>query len=619
MAKFNRVLAIIIFISILVFAQFWAWGAAPAWAAAVTVDTTSDVSDGDVSSISNLIANPGADGVISLREAIQAANNTAGEDTIGFNIPGCGGVCAIQPLTPLPALSGGGTTIDGYTQPGAAPATETTLAILLIELDVSQVTEFSGDGILITSANNVVQGLVINRYGLNANGATSGIEIIGEGAFNNIVAGNYIGTDPSGTSGTSSEGCSVILSPDTHDNLIGGDSPGERNILSANNVYGVKLDGVGVDGNTVSGNYIGADATGTADLGNRLEGVYIGASASGNTIGGDTLGERNIISGNNQMGIWLRGSTNYHPTDNVIIGNYIGLDVTGAARLANTGEGVTIWNAQDNFIMYNVISGNGDEGIYLSANDADLTGNVIVGNLIGTDATGTVEMRNLEDGISIYSSDGYQARDNLIGGVVVGAGNLIATNSRNGIFLEGSGTQNNIIAGNLIAANRYNGIIFTDGPKNNIVSPSNSIVYNQTGVLVSGSTTTGNIISQSNIYGNFTMAIELKYDANGGIQPPEINNATETEPITVTGTACPGCTVELFANTDDDSEGEEYLGAVVADGGGDFTMQVTGLELPYLTATATDPVDGTSQFSLPYKTHIEIEQFFYLPLIANDN
>ena len=53
--------------------------------AAVTVDTTADTIDGVTTSIANLIASPGTDGNISLREAIVAANNTAGADTISFD------------------------------------------------------------------------------------------------------------------------------------------------------------------------------------------------------------------------------------------------------------------------------------------------------------------------------------------------------------------------------------------------------------------------------------------------------------------------------------------------------------------------------------------------------
>jgi len=101
----------------------WPPMAHPTKAATYTVDTVVDENDGSCS-----------DGDCSLRDAIILANNS-GSDTINFNISGCGGVCTIQPTSALPTLTDGGTTIDGYSQPGAAEATDTTLATLLIEVD----------------------------------------------------------------------------------------------------------------------------------------------------------------------------------------------------------------------------------------------------------------------------------------------------------------------------------------------------------------------------------------------------------------------------------------------------------------------------------------------------
>ena len=99
-------------------------------AANITVDTTNDVLDaaGACDSVT-LGALPGPDGVTSLREAICAANVNPGADTIEFNIPSCGGGCSIQPTIALPFLTDDNTTIDGYSQSGAAPATASATAI----------------------------------------------------------------------------------------------------------------------------------------------------------------------------------------------------------------------------------------------------------------------------------------------------------------------------------------------------------------------------------------------------------------------------------------------------------------------------------------------------------
>ncbi|NIN66028.1 MAG: right-handed parallel beta-helix repeat-containing protein, partial [Anaerolineae bacterium] len=88
----------------------------------------------------------------------------------------------------------------------------------------------------------------------------------------------------------------------------------------------------GTTRNTVSGNYIGTDATGSVDLGNGNHGVFIFGGAQANVIGGDTPGERNIISGNEYDGVLISGSGT---TSNTVSGNYIGTDASGALDLGN--------------------------------------------------------------------------------------------------------------------------------------------------------------------------------------------------------------------------------------------------------------------------------------------
>jgi CSLREA domain-containing protein len=131
----------------------------------------------------------------SLRAAIDAANGHAGPDTIRFAIPasdpGCtpAGVCTLRPGSYWPPLTDDGTTIDGFTQPGAV---ETTPPVLKIVLDGF---ETGIDGALtLRSAGNVVRGLVIGRFKL-----CCGIFILYPEASGNRVERNFIGTDPSGT------------------------------------------------------------------------------------------------------------------------------------------------------------------------------------------------------------------------------------------------------------------------------------------------------------------------------------------------------------------------------------------------------------------------------------
>ncbi|MGB5846145.1 MAG: hypothetical protein WBG94_17010 [Anaerolineales bacterium] len=89
--------------------------------------------------------------------------------------------------------------------------------------------------------------------------------------------------------------------------------------------------------------------------------------------------------------------------------------------------------------------------------------------------------------------------------------------------------------------------------------------------------------------------------ANNAIQPPIIASAAYN-PYRVTGTACPGCLVEVFQNPDADGEGQHFLGAVNADvATGDFSLKVPFMN-PFLTATATGSSDGTSEFSAVFET-----------------
>src|SRR5207244_317347 len=111
------------------------------------------------------------------------------------------------------------------------------------------------------------------------------------------------------------------------------------NVLSGNNDNGVGLYDAGTSGNVVLGNKIGTDKGGIADLGNTFDGVFIKAGATANTVGGTAAGSANVLSGNGTCGVQVIGGGT---SGNVVVGNKIGTDVTGTARLGNTNEGVII-------------------------------------------------------------------------------------------------------------------------------------------------------------------------------------------------------------------------------------------------------------------------------------
>jgi hypothetical protein len=128
-------------------------------------------------------------------------------------------------------------------------------------------------------------------------------------------------------------------------NAVGGATAGERNVVSGNDSHGVIVFGAGAKGNKVVGNYVGTDASGTKDLGNSQEGVFI--SAPNNIVGGTTVGERNVISGNGGDGVLVSGA---NTTGNRVLSNSVssndglGIDLLGGTENA---AGVTANDPKD--------------------------------------------------------------------------------------------------------------------------------------------------------------------------------------------------------------------------------------------------------------------------------
>jgi hypothetical protein len=395
-------------------------------------------------------------GAGSLRQAILNANANSGLDLITFNIAGTGPF-SIKPTSVLPTITDP-VVIDGTTQPGYA-------ATPLIEIDGSGLGAGS-DGLLITGGGSTVRGLAINRCPLDA--------IRLENLGTNIIQGNFLGTDPTGTvaQGNGEGGVMIDGSPG---NLIGGTSASERNLISGGNLSGVFLLTSTAIGNVISGNYIGTSITGLAALGNTQNGVEI-ASASSNLIGGAGPGAGNVISGNGQSGIYfISGSL----ASNLVQGNYIGVNANGTVALGNTQDGVTINGASGNTIggataaARNVISGNSASGVLIWT--AEATSNLVAGNYIGTDETGTVAIPNQANGVTLDGAD-----DNIIGGTNSASGNLISGNTQDGVLITSSGATGNMVLGNFIGtdaagvgalANAFGGVTI-DGCYGNIIGAS---------------------------------------------------------------------------------------------------------------------------------------------------
>ncbi len=200
--------------------------------------------------------------------------------------------------------------------------------------------------------------------------------------------------------------------------------------------------GIRVGGSTVvEGNFIGTDTSGSTVYPNFI-GVL--ADGGGNTIGGTTIPSRNVISGNTQYGVDVDSSSG-----NRVIGNYIGLNAAANAKIANGVHGVQVFGATDTIVgtpsAPNVIEpAAGGTGIHLELG----TANVVQGNRIGTDPTGTAifGFGTSASGIHVDDTGG-----NTIGGTAAGAGNVIG-GVQNGIVVSApsASAAGTMIEGNLI-------------------------------------------------------------------------------------------------------------------------------------------------------------------------
>ena len=392
------------------------------------------------------VVNTTADsGAGSLRQAIIDANvnaNSGGNDIITFNIGADGSQQTITLLSALDSINEA-VTIDGFSQYGALTPTTP-----LIELNGSGTSGADGIRLATGSDGSTIQGLIINNFD------GSGIQIESD---NNIIAGNYVGTNATGMTGLGNGAYGVNVL-NAAGNTIGGTAVIDRNIISGNADVGIMLIGAGTTGTNVQGNYIGTNAAGTGSIANTYDGITIRASASNNTIGGTLASERNVISGNGEDGVFI----GFDAFSNTVSGNYIGTDATGTVALGNVRHGVTLYNgATGNTIggsvngAGNVISASGSNGIVIDgANGSTTDNNIISGNYIGTDKDGTGNLGNSGDGIRIFQS----ADNNTIGGTVASAGNIIAYSGSDGIQLDTNAGTGNGILGNSIFSNTGMGI-----------------------------------------------------------------------------------------------------------------------------------------------------------------
>jgi hypothetical protein len=360
-------------------------------------------------------------------------------------------------------------------------------------------------GVFISAANNNTIGgsLVADRNIISGN-TTAGIVIVG--ATGNTVAGNYIGANAAGSSALAN-GTGVEINGNATDNTVGGSTTAGRNLISGNTTAGIAISGIGTAANLVAGNDIGLDFTGQTSLANGIGIVISGGTTT--TIGGTTAGAGNVISGNLTTGIALSGGS---VNGTLIEGNEIGTDPTGARDIANSTGVAISGGASGNSIggttpaARNLISGNTTAGITIA--DAGSSANLIIGDFVGTDASG---QKALANGIGVLSSGGTAT---TIGGTNAGAGNVISGNTTAGVELSSTAASGTLIVGNeigtnpsgtaavvrfdqldLVAARQNAGIAIIGAQASTIggttVQAGNLISGNYVGMLLASTTTSG--------------------------------------------------------------------------------------------------------------------------------
>jgi hypothetical protein len=536
---------------LLVLSACWSVGTGTAHAATITVTTTGDTISLDtfaslreaITSINNQ-ADINNDVTVN-RQGNYATQNGGTADSIIFNIS-ASGVQTISPSTPLPSLTQP-MTINGYLQPGASANTSagSDNAVILIALD-----------------------------GANAGAGADGIKIAA-GAGGSIIEGLVI-------SGFSKHGIEVL------DNSC-----------------------------QIVGNFIGTNAAGTAASANSQDGIRI-SNASNNTIGGTTVASRNLVSGNGIDGIHIVGTVSLPATGNVVDGNFVGTEASGVAALGNVDFGIEIDGGNNNTVggtaagAGNVVSGNGADGVEL---DNGAQNNVIEANLVGVAADGTTSLGNASHGIAVRSSNGFSAplgpaQSNEPGtsfntiGSSSGFGNVVAFNQSAGVAMFGnpvsaSGQPNigNSVLGNSIFQNSRGNIASGIG-----LDLSNGFPYPQDDGVTANDSKGHGAANDPNNFQNFPVLTSATINGTG----------TQLQVAgTLTQSVSPNTTfrIEFFSSTTDPqngiAEGQTFLGFsnVTTNASGtvpiNVTLSGTFTVGQIITATATDPISNTSEFSAP--------------------
>lgn len=469
-----------------------------------------------------LVTSPLDSGPNTLRAAITASNLTPGLNTITFTFLGA----PIVLLSDLPTITNP-VIIDGYAgMPGGAmpntnPINAPNNAIITIELKgpgagylIPGNTTINGLVLDTGSDGSTIQGLAIDNFAQvtvpSPNTVVGGAGILVKSS-NNIIDGNFIGTDTTGINSFPNF-TAIQVASTANNTLIGGVPVANRNLIGGNygdngvvfvqgtnttiqgNTIGLNRAGTNflmpdatigvgtngdtgttINGNVISGqrftnislqqanndsilnNFVGTDVTGTVAITNNGMGIYVYNSPFNGPV--NIVINNNLVSGNTYgIRIGENGHSFFPIIGAQIINNKIGTNAAGLAPIFNSLDGLWLKFAENTYVARNTISGNANNGITIGK--AKCTD--IKNNLIGVGSDGTTILGNGNNGIQLGAlvGVGVPAFDDVIGGAKPGEGNNISNNLGNGISLV-SYTQQETIIGNTIRNNTLNGILIS--------------------------------------------------------------------------------------------------------------------------------------------------------------
>lgn len=441
-------------------------------------------------SMTFFVTNTNDSGPGSLRQAIlnSNANNPAPDPRNIISFAGFNGI--ITPLSDEPIILQP-VLIDGFTAVGASPNTNSmdlpNNAVITVQLEgpgpvFNPFAPLNGLTLGSGSDGSIIRGLSITDFAAVHGFDLSGNPISGSGirvsSGNNLIAGNFIGMN---LLDESAPNFTAIWISGGLNNSIGDGTPAGRNLISGQ--YGdfgtIHNEGTNT---VILGNTIGLDRAGATALMPDARLGLLNLNESGAVIGGvSLLNQRNVIAGFSAANVILNTVAN-----NSLIGNYIGINVSGTAAVQPNGIGVAIYgglNADQpqNIVVHdNTISGNsygitvGDDNL----NRLPTVATSIFNNIIGLDPTATFVIANQLDGIWVKFAWATQIWNNAISG-----------NGGNGIRLDKSKLTN--VKSNIIGTNA--GFVNLGNGADGVLLGGQGVGIHSFGDIIGGGTNTGPI------------------------------------------------------------------------------------------------------------------------------